>query len=427
MWDIKFIRENPAAFDLAMQKRMEATKADDLLILDNIIRHQKSRLQELQSQRNKIAKHVSLMKAKKEHVPYDLSAESKNINNEINNIEQKITAIKNKLEHLLVRLPNMLADDVPIGKNEEQNVIIRIVGEIKKFDFAPKQHFEIGELLEQMDFKSATKISGSRFVVLKNDLAMMERALINFMIDHHTIHFGYTEFSVPYLVNGKTMFGTGQLPKFGEDLFKTKEGFMLIPTAEVPLANLLAGQIVDEQQLPIRMTTHTPCFRSEAGSAGKDTRGMLRQHQFHKVELVSIVKPQESETELERMTTVAEDILQKLELPYRIMLLCSGDTGFAARKTYDIEVWLPSQNCYREISSCSNCGDFQARRMKLRYRDINNKQKNHLHTLNGSALAVGRTMIAIIENYQNENGDIIIPKVLQSYMRNKTIIQASKR
>ena len=426
MWDINFIRENPAVFDLAMQKRMETIKVNDLLVLDSTIRQQKSLLQELQNKRNQIAKQVGLMKAKKEYVPNELFTKSENINKEISNIEKKVATLEIKLQYLIVRLPNMLADEVPTGKNEEQNVVVRTIGKIRKFNFIPKQHFEIGEYLRQMDFKNAAKITGSRFVVLKNELAKMERALINFMVDHHTNNFGYTEFSTPYLVNERAMFGTGQLPKFGKDSFETKEGFRLIPTAEVPLINLFADHIIDEHNLPIRVTAHTPCFRSEAGSAGKDTRGMLRQHQFHKVELVSIVKPEDSITELERITSIAESILQKLELPYRVMLLCSGDTGFSARKTYDIEVWLPGQNRYREISSCSNCGDFQAIRIKLRYCNTNNKQNIYLHTLNGSALAVGRTMIAIIENYQNENGDITIPKVLQSYMDNKTIIQASK-
>ncbi|AEI88706.1 MAG: serine--tRNA ligase [Candidatus Midichloria mitochondrii] len=424
MWDVKFIRENLESFIEGMQKRGEEIDLAQLLELDASTRKQKSILQELQNKRNQIAKQIGILKSKNSPVPESLFSEAESINKESPIIEQQIAELDSALQHLLCRLPNNPATDVPFGKSEEDNIVIRKVGEVRQFDFIPKQHFDIDK--GRMDFERAAEISGSRFVILKNDFALMERALINFMLDHHTEQFGYTEFSLPYMVNAKSMFGTGQLPKFSEDSFETKDGFRLIPTAEVPLTNLVSDQIIEEKQLPLRMTAHTPCFRSEAGSAGKDTRGMLRQHQFHKVELVSIVKPEDSENELERMTSVAESVLQKLELPYRVMLLCSQDMGFSAKKTYDIEVWLPGQNCYREISSCSNCGDFQARRMKARYRDERNKQIVTLHTLNGSALAVGRAMVAIIENYQNENGDIIIPKVLQSYMNNKTVIKASK-
>ncbi|MDJ1406959.1 MAG: serine--tRNA ligase [Candidatus Midichloria sp.] len=424
MWDIKFIRENQEGFIEGMRKRGEEIDLAQLLELDASIRKQKSILQELQNKRNQIAKQVGILKSKNSPVPENLFSEVESINKESPIIEQQIAELDSELQHLLCRLPNNSAADVPFGRCEEDNIVIRKVGEARQFDFIPKQHFDIDK--NCMDFEKAAEISGSRFVILKNDFALMERALINFMLDHHTEQFGYTEFSLPYMVNSEAMFGTGQLPKFSEDSFETKDGFRLIPTAEVPLTNLVSDQIVEEKQLPLRMTAHTPCFRSEAGSAGKDTRGMLRQHQFHKVELVSIVKPEDSENEIERMTSVAESVLQKLELPYRVMLLCSQDMGFSAKKTYDIEVWLPGQNCYREISSCSNCGDFQARRMKARYRDETNKQIFTLHTLNGSALAVGRTMVAILENYQNENGDIIIPKVLQSYMNNKTVIKASK-
>ncbi|WHQ47063.1 MAG: serine--tRNA ligase [Candidatus Midichloria sp.] len=424
MWDIKFIRENPEEFVQAMQKRGEAIDIAQLLALDTSSRKQKSLLQELQNKRNQVAKQIGILKLKNSPIPQSLFLEAEKINKKASLIEQQVVELEAGLQHLLCSLPNNLSADVLLGKSEEDSVVIRKVGNIKQFDFIPKQHFDIDK--SQMDFERAAEISGSRFVVLKNDLALIERALINFMLDHHTQHFGYTEFSLPYMVNEKSMFGTGQLPKFAEDSFETKEGFRLIPTAEVPLTNLVADQIIEERHLPLRMTAHTPCFRSEAGSAGKDTRGMLRQHQFHKVELVSVVKPEEAESELERMTSVAESILQKLELPYRVILLCSQNMGFSAKKTYDIEVWLPGQSCYREISSCSNCGDFQARRMKARYRAEKSKQVIILHTLNGSALAVGRTMVAIIENYQNENGDIIIPKVLQSYMNNKTIIKASK-
>jgi len=306
--------------------------------------------------------------------------------------------------------------DVPVGPDETGNVEVRRVGDPPRFDFEPKQHFEIGEALGLMDFETAAKLSGARFVVLKGALARLERAIASFMLDLHTTEFGYTEANPPLLVRDDAAFGTGNLPKFAEDLFHTTNGYWLIPTAEVSLTNFVREQIIDEAALPMRLTAWTPCFRSEAGAAGKDTRGMIRQHQFTKVELVSITTPEQSLAEHERMTACAEEVLKRLGLPYRTVLLCTGDMGFASQKTYDIEVWLPGQNTYREISSCSVCGDFQARRMNARYRPKDGKPE-YVHTLNGSGLAVGRTLIAILENYQQADGSVIIPEVLRPYMR----------
>ena len=326
------------------------------------------------------------------------------------------TTTDGELELLLCSLPNIPASDVPLGKDETGNKEIRTWGTIPRFSFKPKQHFEIGEALGILDFEQTAKISGSRFATLKGGLARMERALANFMLDIHTKEFAYMEIVPPFLVRDSAMFGVGQLPKFAEDSFQTTNDYRLIPTAEVSLTNLIAGQILEEETLPLRYTAYTPCFRSEAGSAGKDTRGMIRQHQFTKVELVSITSPEDSVKEHERLTSAAETVLQRLVLPYRVMLLCTGDMGFSSTKTYDLEVWLPGQDCYREISSCSNCGDFQARRMNSRTRKKGEKETRFVHTLNGSALAVGRTMVAILENYQQADGTIAVPEVLQPYM-----------
>ena len=321
-----------------------------------------------------------------------------------------------ELDGLLASLPNLPAPEVPDGTDEHGNVEVRRWGNPRDFAFVPKQHFELGEALGLMDFGRAAKIAGARFTVLKGALARMERALGALMLDTHTLEFGYTEVVPPALVNDAAMFGTGNLPKFSEDLFRTTDGRWLVPTAEVPLTNLTADEILDEAALPLRWTAFTPCFRSEAGSAGRDTRGMIRQHQFSKVEMVSIAHPDQSDAEHERMTKAAETILQKLKLPYRAMLLCAGDMGFGARKTYDLEVWLPGQQAYREISSCSNCGEFQARRMKTRFRPTEGKGNRNVHTLNGSGLAVGRTMVAVLENYQQGNGAIEVPEALRPYM-----------
>jgi seryl-tRNA synthetase len=321
-------------------------------------------------------------------------------------------------------LPNIPADDVPDGEDETSNIEIRKVGDTPSFDFEPKDHVALGEGLGMMDFERAAKLSGARFVVLSSALARMERALGAFMLDMHTTEFGYRETNPPALVRSEALYGTGQLPKFGEDLFKTEEGFWLIPTAEVPLTNLVANEILDESSLPRRVTAMTACFRSEAGAAGQDTRGMIRQHQFTKVELVSIAHPDESDAELERMTGCAEEVLKRLGLAYRTIILCSGDMGFSARKTYDIEVWLPAQDRYREISSCSNCGDFQARRMRTRFKPEGKKDTVFVNTLNGSGLAVGRTLIAILENYQQADGSIVVPDALRPYMGGLDVIQA---
>ena len=320
------------------------------------------------------------------------------------------------LQAILQELPNIPAEDVPDGLDENDNVEVRVVGDKPSLDAEPREHFDLGEALGQMDFELAAKLSGARFVVLKAGLARMERALANFMLDLHTAEFGYTEVIPPALVKDDTVYGTGQLPKFAEDLFHTDDGYWLIPTAEVPLTSLVAGDILRQDDLPLRYTAWTPCFRSEAGAAGKDTRGMIRQHQFSKVELVSITYPKNSNEELERMTACAEEVLKRLGLAYRVILLCTGDMGFSARKTYDLEVWLPGQDRYREISSCSNCWDFQARRMRARFRPNGGKGTEFVHTLNGSGLAVGRAMIAIIENYQNSDGSITVPDALRAYM-----------
>jgi seryl-tRNA synthetase len=330
--------------------------------------------------------------------------------------EQDAAAIRAEIEARLAALPNLPAEDVPEGADEHGNALVREHGARPRFEFAPKPHDEIGEALRGMDFARAGKLSGARFVVLKGQLARLERALGQFMLDLHTREFGYTEVAPPVLVRDEALFGTGQLPKFADDLFRTTNGYWLIPTAEVPLTNLVADEILDEAALPLRFTAWTPCFRSEAGAAGRDTRGMIRQHQFNKVELVSIAHPDRSAEEHERMTACAEEVLKRLGLAYRVMLLCSGDMGFSARKTYDIEVWLPGQDAYREISSCSNCGEFQARRMKARFRPAGEKGTRFVHTLNGSGLAVGRTLIAVLENYQRGDGTVAVPEALRPYM-----------
>ena len=342
-------------------------------------------------------------------------------------MKDQITSLKelekikeDELNAILCRIPNLPSKDVPIGNDEKDNTQYKIWGDKPEFTYKPKRHFEIGENLNLMDFELASKLSGARFVVLKGMLAKLERAIAQFMLDKHTNENGYTEMIVPFLVKDDALFGTGNLPKFGEDLFTAGDSHWLIPTAEVPLTNVVREQIINEKELPMRFTSYTPCFRSEAGAAGKDTRGMLRQHQFTKVELVSITTPEKSTQELERMLSSAESILQDLNIHYRVMTLCTGDMGFAANKTYDIEVWLPGENAYREISSCSNCDNFQARRMSAKYKGEH--KNNFVHTLNGSGLAVGRTLIAILENYQTTDGNVKIPTVLQKYFNDKTII-----
>lgn len=419
MHDIKWIRQNPEAFDTGLRKRGLDPLSAELIALDEAKRAKITQQQELQAERNKIAAEIG----KKKKAGENADAETARAN-EIKETLQKLEAELDGADALtdaLSRIPNLPAEDVPLGTDESGNKEIRKWGEPKTIPNA-KQHFEIGETLGLMDFESAAMLSGARFVVLKGQLARLERAIANFMLDLHTQEYGYTETIPPFMVKAPAMYGTGQLPKFEEDLFKTNSDHYLVPTAEVPLTNLVNDKILSEAELPIRMTAYTPCFRAEAGSAGRDTRGMIRQHQFTKVELVSIAHPDHSEAEHERMTACAEEVLKRLGLPYRVMLLCTGDMGFGARKTYDLEVWLPGQGMYREISSCSNCGDFQARRMKARFRREGEKQTEFLHTLNGSALAVGRTMVAILENYQNADGTVTIPEALRPYMGGKDII-----
>ena len=418
MHDLRWIRENPDAFDRGLERRGLPPCAEQVLALDKEWRAFETAAQEAQAARNRLSREIGGAKSRGE--PIDALLRQVEGSKEAEATTTAKTAeLRQQIDALLASLPNLPAEEVPDGPDESANLEIRRVGEPPRFNFAPLPHEAIGEKLGLMDFARAAKLSGSRFVVLKGALARLERAIAQFMLDLHTREFGYTEISPPLLVRDEVVFGTGQLPKQAEDMFRTTDetgGFWLIPTAEVPLTNLVAGEILDETVLPLRFTAWTPCFRSEAGAAGKDTRGMLRQHQFQKVELVSVTRPEDSEAEHERMTGCAEEVLKRLGLPYRVMLLSSGDMGFAARKTYDLEVWLPAQNTYREISSCSNCGPFQALRMKARYRPAGGKGAQPLHTLNGSGLAVGRTMIAILENFQRANGTVVIPEALQPYM-----------
>ena len=426
MHDLKKIRENPKGFDEEIKKRFEIPVSKKILELDKSYRELLTNIQKLQEKRNdesaKIAKAVNKDSKQFQFLKQEVVA----IKNKMQQLDANLRVTEDELNSILMSLPNIPMSDVPIGKDQKSNQKIREWGKIPSFFFKPKEHFELGENLEMMNFEVASRMSGARFVVQKNDLAKMERAIANFMLDIHTSEFGYEEVSVPILVKSETMQGTGQLPKFEKDQFLTTAGLWLIPTAEVPLTNMVREQIFDSSRLPLRYVSYTPCFRAEAGAAGRDTRGMLRQHQFYKVELVSIISSDKSSDELERMTSCAEEVLKRLNLPYQVVLLSSGDMGFAARKTYDIEVWLPGQNQYREISSCSNCGDFQARRMKTRYKDVNQKDNKFPHTLNGSGLAVGRTLVAILENYQQEDGSIAIPDALQKYMDNKKYIKINK-
>ncbi len=420
MHNINYIRENPIEFDNAMKVRGENPISTKILEIDKVKRETQTVLQTLLAERNNISKIIGKLKSNNEDAKEEMLKVDE-IKNKINTLKELQQIKENELNSILNRLPNIPHQTVPNGKDENDNVLYREWGSRPNFDFKPKMHYEIGESLGLINFELASKLSGSRFVVLKKQISKLERSISNFMLDKHTEENGYTEYSVPFLVKKDSLFGTGQLPKFDEDLFTAGENHWLIPTAEVPLTNLVREEILNINQLPIRATSFTPCFRSEAGAAGKDTRGMLRQHQFTKVELVSIVEPQHSEEELERMLNCAESILKDLQIHYRVMTLCSGDMGFSANKTYDIEVWLPGENKYREISSCSNCTDFQARRMNSRYKT---EDKNtYVHTLNGSGLAVGRTLIAILENYQMEDGNVEIPEILRKYFNNqKTLL-----
>jgi seryl-tRNA synthetase len=415
MFDVKWIRDNPAAFDQGRARRGLPALSAEVIALDAQRRTAQTAWQEMQAKRNDLSKQIGQVKAKGGDASAVMAevAALKDRMGEVEAEEQKLAAA---LDDLLLTQPNLPAEDVPDGPDETANRIERTVGAPRNFAFQAKQHFELGETLGLMDFEAAAKMSGSRFVVLKGALARLERALAQFMLDLHTEENGYTEVAPPFLVRDNALYGTGQLPKFAEDLFVTKQDLWLIPTSEVPLTNLVNDTILDEAALPQRYTALTPCFRSEAGAAGRDTRGMIRQHQFFKVELVSIAHPDYSDAEHQRMTGCAEEVLKRLGLPYRVMALSTGDMGFAAQKTYDIEVWLPGQNAYREISSCSNCGDFQARRMKARWRKVGEKGTRFVHTLNGSGLAVGRTLVAVLENYQQEDGSIAVPEALRPYM-----------
>ncbi|HJT44600.1 MAG TPA: serine--tRNA ligase [Rhizomicrobium sp.] len=429
MHDIKAIRDDPYPFVRGLQRRgMAGAQAisDDLLKKDKALRDLLTRLQNAQARRNEASKLIGQAKAKKDQAgAAALMAEVAGLKDIIQQGEGEERALEKNLHDTLSVIPNLPTDDVPDGADESANVpvAVRAFGTPPPVN-NPKQHFEIGEGLGQMDFERAAKVSGARFVYLKGDLARLERALGAFMLDTHTQSFGYTEVSPPVLVKSGAMFGTGQLPKFQDDLFRvgTEDPFWLLPTAEVSLTNYVADEILSEAELPLRLTAFTPCFRAEAGAAGKDTSGMIRMHQFSKVELVSITTPDQSNDEHERMTDAAQEILKKLNLAHRVVTLCAGDMGFSAKKTYDIEVWLPGQGAYREISSCSNCGDFQARRMNTRFRNAEGKVAGPVHTLNGSGLAVGRTLVAILENYQQADGSVAIPDVLQPYMGGKKVI-----
>ena len=414
MHDIKKIRENPSDLDELLAKRKHPPVSNQIIELDEKNREIIGELQVIQEERNAKSKLIGEYAAKeKNDEAAKLKAEVTSLKDKMQELENSQREKQEELNNVLSSLPNNPADDVPVG-DESLNKEIKREGNKKEFTFTPKEHDELGENLDMMSFEQATKISGARFVVQSGLIARMERAISNFMLDLHTNEFGYTEMNVPILVKDQSVYGVGQLPKFKDDLFKTTDDYWLIPTAEVPLSNMTRESIIDILDLPKRYVSHTPCFRSEAGAAGKDTRGIMRQHQFYKVELVSLTSESQSKDEHERMLSCAEEVLKRLNLHYRVVILSSEDMGFAAQKTYDIEVWLPGQKAYREISSCSNCGDFQARRMNSRYKE--GKETKFLHTLNGSGLAVGRTLIAILENYQNEDGTIQVPDALIPYM-----------
>ena len=424
MHDIRQIRENPEAFDAGLVRRGLSAMSSEILAIDESRRVKIRAAEEALAERNAASKMVGAAKASGDEAEFErLRALVGDKKAEIAKLEEESKAEDARLNELLMGIPNTPAEDIPDGADEDDNVEVKRHGSPRNFAFDPKEHYEVAGAADGLDFEMAAKLSGSRFVVLSGAMVRLHRALGQFMLDTHTDKNGLTEMWVPVLVRDEAMYGTGQLPKFAEDSYRTENGWWLIPTAEVPLTNTVAGEIVDEATLPRRMMAHTQCFRSEAGSAGRDTSGMLRQHQFEKVEMVSITKPEDSRAELDRMVGCAEGILEALEVPYRTLVLCTGDTGFGMRQTFDIEAWLPGQNTYREISSCSLAGDFQARRMNARYRPEGGKPA-FVHTLNGSGLAVGRTLIAVVENYQQEDGSIVIPTVLQGYMGGNTLITA---
>lgn len=417
MFDLKVIRDNPDGFDAALARRGEAAVASTLLHLDEKRRALLTEAQECQARRNEASKLIGLaMREGDGEKAEALKAEVSDLKGRLADLEDAERVAESELTDSLSRLPNWIYDDVPDGESEDDNQLERSWGQIPELDFDPKEHFELGEALGMMDFERAAKLSGSRFVLLSGQLARLERAIGQFMLDLQVEEHGYSEVSSPVLVRAGALYGTSQLPKFEDDLFKTQSDHYLIPTSEATLTNIRSDEILDEADLPLRMTALTTCFRAEAGAAGRDTRGMIRQHQFSKVEMVCVTTPEDSDAELERMTGCAEAVLQKLGIAYRVMKLCAGDIGFGARRTYDLEVWLPGQGRYREISSCSTTGDFQARRMKMRCRAKGEKKTRFPHTLNGSGLAVGRTLIAVMENYQEADGSIRIPDALKPYM-----------
>ena len=423
MLDPQLIRNELNSIAKALDKRGVSIDTNKIQKIEDKRKAIQIKTEKLQADRNLISKEIGEMKAKGEDAE-NLLEKVTSIKNQLEKNEEELTAIQQELNELIIVIPNIPHESVPDGNSDVDNQLIREWGEKPSFDFKINDHVDLGESLEQIDFDSATQITSSRFVVMKGQIARLHRALIQFMLDIHISEHGYQEVNVPYLVNADSCTNTGQLPKFKEDLFHIKDqDFYLIPTAEIPVTNIVKDKIINDIELPLKFVCHSPCFRSEAGSYGKDTRGMIRQHQFEKVELVQIVRPENSYSVLEKLTLNAETILKKLNLPYRVVTLCAGDLGFAAAKTYDIEVWLPSQNTYREISSCSNFESFQARRMKARWRNSKTNKIELLHTLNGSGLAVGRTLIAVMENYQTKNGDIIIPDVLRQYMSNESIIK----
>lgn len=424
MHDIKTIRENPEAFDVGLARRGLAAISPAILALDEKRRGTSTELQALQARRNDVSRSVGAAKKSGDSAAADaLMAEVATIKNQMTALEVLDEQLSVELDALLSAIPNIPESGVPEGPDEDHNVEVRRWSMPREFDFTPKDHIALGEALGLMDFETAGTLSGARFVFLKGQLARLERALAQFMLDLHTEEHGYTEVNTPVMVRDEALFGTGQLPKFAEDLFKTEEGRWLIPTAEVPLTNQVAGKILDPATLPLRYTAFSLCFRSEAGAAGKDTRGMIRQHQFEKVEMVSITTPEQSAAEHIRMTNAAEEVLKRLNLPYRVLELCTGDMGFSAARTYDLEVWLPGQGRYREISSCSVCNDFQARRMKARYKPEGEKNTRFVHTLNGSGVAVGRALVAVMENYQQADGSIVVPEVLRPYMGRTEVIR----
>lgn len=422
MIDIKWIREHPIELDKALQKRFLEPASEQILLLDKQKREYITSIQLLQEERNNYSKNIQTAIANNDKAEVQkLKSLTSSNKADIAAKEEKLAQIDKALKQILDYLPNLLLKDVPLGRDENDNVEIGKFLSPTKFNFPVKTHYELGEILEEMDFARAVEMSGARFTILKDKLALLERALGQFMLDTHVLEHGYKEFSLPVLVRDKALYATAQLPKFAEESFKTTDNRWLIPTGEVPLTNLVYGETLEAAKLPLRFTALTPCFRSEAGAAGKDTRGMLRQHQFAKVELVSVTTQEQGEAELERMLSCAQNILEKLKLPFRTVLLCSGDIGFAAQKTYDIEVWMPGQNTYREISSCSLCGSFQAQRMGTKYKTKDGAY--YVHTLNGSGVAIGRCLIAVLENYQQEDGSIKVPEVLQPYMRGIKILE----